>query len=508
MKNSKSIIGLLLSLVLLLGCVTPVCADEQTTDPSETVNQTEATQATQQETQTQPTSAGQTLPGKEMVANAPVLKGCSTLDAQVPLRSEAVLKTAEAALLYEVNGDTIVYGLNMDMKMSPGSLVKIMTMLVALENIDPSETVTVTDADMEAIPEDSNNMGVKLGEELTYEQLFYGMILFSGNDTAVVIARHVSGSEEEFVKEMNKRAKELGCKETNFTNVHGIYDENQYTTARDLAKIMKRSIEFELFNTVMGAEKYEMDPTNEEPDGRTLFTRNYMVSQLINENYYDYRVTGGKTSADPSDKRSMVATAEDNGLKYIAVVIGTKPVFDSDGWSIKDFNEFVEMKQMLDIGFDGYVVKQVLFDGQILTQYTVPNGTNSVAVGPDRSVVTVIQQGVSLSDLTITYEKNATGTLTAPVEKGERLDAMQVWYGSVCLGEAVLYAMNSSDVRPTVEENAGGMGQGFSIGLTVFGILIGAVVLFAASLYIMRFVRIGMARKRSRRRRNSRKRSR
>ncbi len=131
-----------------------------------------------------------------------------------------------------------------------------------------------------------------------------------------------------------------------------------------------------------------------------------------------------------------------------------------------------------------------------------------MAVGPDRSVVTVIQQGVSLSDLTITYEKNATGTLTAPVEKGERLDAMQVWYGSVCLGEAVLYAMNSSDVRPTVEENAGGMGQGFSIGLTVFGILIGAVVLFAASLYIMRFVRIGMARKRSRRRRNSRKRSR
>lgn len=506
MKNKKSILSFLLSLILLLGCIAPVYADEQAAETTESDNQTETVQETVQETQVSPPE-GQ-APSGQMVANAPVVKGCSTLDAQVPLRREAVLKTAEAALLYEVNSDTIVYGFNMDMKMSPGSLVKIMTMLVALENIDPSETITVTEADLEAIPEDSNNMGVKLGEEFTYEQLFYGMILFSGNDTAVVVARHVSGSEEEFVKEMNKRAKELGCKETNFTNVHGIHDENQYTTARDLAKIMKRAIEFELFNTVMGAEKFEIDPTNKEPDGRILFTRNYMVSVLSNENYYDYRVTGGKTSSDPSDKRSMVATAEDNGLEYIAVVIGTKPVYDDDGWSIKDFNEFVEMKQMLDIGFDGYVVRQVLFDGQILTQYTVPNGMNSVAVGPDRSVVTVIPQGVALSDLTVTYEKNATGTLTAPVEKGERLDVMQVWYGSVCLGEAVLYAMNSSEVRPSVEENAGGMGQGFSIGLIVFGVLIGAVILFAASLYIVRFVRISMARKRSRRRRNGRRRSR
>ena len=146
---------------------------------------------------------------------------------------------AKAALLIDLNTNRVVYEQDADERVYPASLTKIMTCLIALENGNLSDVVTVSESALADLDEDSSVAGLVVGEQMTLENLLYCMMVVSGNDACNVIAEHVAGSVTDFVRMMNQRAYELGCTNTHFNNPHGLHDESHYTTARDLAIITR-----------------------------------------------------------------------------------------------------------------------------------------------------------------------------------------------------------------------------------------------------------------------------
>ena len=435
-----------------------------------------------------------------------VTSGCHSIEARVPLwGSERLLDTAAAAILYELNSDTMVYAWNPDIQVHPASLVKIMTCLLALENADLSDSVTVTSNAAAALPK-GTTMNFVVGEVWTLEQMLYCMMVGGYNDASVIIAEHVAGSQKAFVRMMNERAAEIGCVGTVFTNATGFHDDKQVSTARDLVKILQEALKNEHFMDFFSATIFRL-PENELHAARYMETPNYMMTYTITQEYYDVRVTGGRTGVTEARERCLIVTAESKGLHYIAIVMCAKATYDDDG-NIVRFGSYEEVKQLLNKGFSNHRVTQVLSDEQILTQYPVASGENSVAVGPSETFFTVLPTDIISTELSYRYQ--STPALTAPVETGEYINSVQVWYGNVCVAQSPILTKNSSAVI-TVADQSGNIektGEGFKIFLRLLAIL-GVMVLFAfLILLILRVIRKVQLQAQHRRRRRNRRRSR
>lgn len=377
--------------------------------------------------------------------DASVTDGCHTLDAQKGILGERqLIRNSTAAFLYEYTSDTLMYSWNGDMQISPASLVKIMTALIAVQKGNLSDTVTVNAESFSSLPHDAALTSPALadGEVLTLEDLLNCMMIGSANDAAIAIAEHISGTQAAFVDEMNRYAQELGCTNTNFTNVHGIHDSAQYSTARDIARILDEAVNYDEFMKVFGAIYYTVPETNIEDEIRLLTTGNFLLTQDEMETYYDGRVTGGRTGADINDDRCIATTATKDGLNMICIIIGAKMVYEEDGYTVTSFGGFPETSDLLDYGFDGYKSVQILHEGQILKQLDVENGDCDLTIGSRTAVSTVIPSNVYLEDLNFAYS-DTSNLHTAPIEKGQYVSTVRITYGNLCLAEADLYAMNS-----------------------------------------------------------------
>ena len=182
--------------------------------------------------------------------NVSSMNGCHGFDANVTyLGNGKITDNIGAALLYEVNSDTLMYTHNPDAMMYPSSLVKILTALIAVEKGNLDDVVVASQEVLGTIPYYAASAELKPGEKLTLSDLLYCMMVGSANDAAAVIATHISGNQAQFVQDMNNYAKALGCTGTNFVNVHGLHDENQYTTARDMGRILTAAVENDVFLT-------------------------------------------------------------------------------------------------------------------------------------------------------------------------------------------------------------------------------------------------------------------
>lgn len=165
---------------------------------------------------------------------------------------------AGAAGLFDLNAQEVLYGNDIHDKMYPASITKIMTALVFLENYygDYSDMVTITDC-VRINESGAQLCGYKEGDSVSVEQLFYGLLVYSGNDAANMIAEYTSGSVEEFVEQMNQRAVEIGATNTHFVNPHGLNDEEHYTTVYDLYLIFNKVMQYDKFREVINAKNYE-----------------------------------------------------------------------------------------------------------------------------------------------------------------------------------------------------------------------------------------------------------
>lgn len=479
-------LSLVLSVCILLSTGNPLCL---------------ATQAEQSTTAELPDIAIDTYD-----TNASIVNGCHSLDAQMPLcGSGRMLETAGAAVLYEMGSDTLMYAWNADAPMYPASLVKIMTALLAVEKGTLSDVITVTANALGALPANTSTTDLEVGETVTLEQLLYCLMVGSSNDAAVVIAEYIAGSQQTFLDMMNQRAAELGCTATNFTNPHGLHDDAQVTTARDMAKILTEAAKNEQFMLFFAPTKYTMPATNLS-EAREISSTNYMM-MADKSLYYDSRVTGGRTGITTDRERCLAVTAAGNGLSYVSVVLGAVPTFEEDNYTVTRFGSYEETKQLLEMGFDGYALTQVLSNQQVMAQYPVANGCNSVAAVPAESVSAVLPAGITYDELSVRYQQTI-GNLTAPVTAGEELTAVQVWYGNVCVAQSPVIAMNAAAVRTFVAVSDVGDNNGFKMFLSVLAVILGVIIGLAGILYITQFVRRTIARAQHRRRRKERRRGR
>lgn len=392
--------------------------------------------------------------------------------------NESYRGTAEAVVLYECNTDTLVYAHQPDKRVNPTGIVKVLTALIALEEGNLDDVVTVHRATLNSVGVGVVSAQLQAGEEMTLRDLLYCIMVASANDACTVVAEHIAGSQTAFVEKMNARAATLGCVNTHFTNVHGLKDEKQYSTARDLAIITMEALRNQEFTHMFGVVSYTVPATNKSA-ARSLTTTNYMMNP--NSSYYDARVTGGKPAAATTKDRSLVCTAQAEGSRYLCVVMSAQAKVS--GSSVTSFTNFKEASKLLDMGFEGYAVQQVLGTGQSFGLYPVEGGENHVVVGTEEDVFALLPIGFDSEKLQFEDVMDA-GALTAPVAAGQTVGTLKISYNGVLIGTANLQACHAVAVRGTVIQNADKSGE--KRGLLSFGsiaLCVGSAVVLTVALY-------------------------
>lgn len=237
--------------------------------------------------------------------------------------------SAGQAILIDGKTGKVLYEKNPDARAYPASTTKIMTALLVLETLEKYDSpldqkVTVPD---EAVGVEGSSLYLKKGEEIYLEDLLYGMMLHSGNDAAVALSIIGAGNEDAFVKRMNERAVELHCKNTNFLNPNGLYDDNHYTTARDMSIIAREAMSHKEFRTIVGTRSWDADRKNNTFEH--FYNKNKTVRQFKGGN-------GIKIGFTKASGRTLVASSERGGKELICVVMRA-PNWFNDAYTLMEY---------------------------------------------------------------------------------------------------------------------------------------------------------------------------
>lgn len=233
---------------------------------------------------------------------------------------------AESAVVIEASTGTILYNKDMDQVNYPASITKIMTALLTVENCAMDEVVTYSYYATHSIEAGSSSIGTTEGEELTVEESLYALLLMSANECGNGLAEHIAGSVEAFADMMNAKAAELGCTNTHFVNPHGLPDDNHYTTAHDMALILKAALQNEHFVRIAGTAKYNMRATNKDDEITYMTNHHYMIAPYRGvTRYLDDTVIAGKTGYTDLAMGTLVTAAERNGMTLLVVTMHTRP---------------------------------------------------------------------------------------------------------------------------------------------------------------------------------------
>jgi len=267
------------------------------------------------------------------------------------------VETVSSAVYFE-NLDTgaVVYEKSADTRMYPASTTKIMTYVVVADHVSDLDgtMVDIKEDVLTGLDPESTVMGLSdhVGEQYSIRELLYGMMLPSGNDAALVLADFVGSGIPGFVEMMNSKAAELGCKDTHFVNPHGLHDPNHYTTARDMAAIAKYARTLPGFMEITNTLSYTPSRFTQP-----ITNTNYMLSSTEQGGKYYYSYTKGiKTGYTPQAGECLVASASDENLDIISVVLGGKPGAGQ---------RFSDSKKLLTYVYDHYTY-------QLLADKTVP----------------------------------------------------------------------------------------------------------------------------------------
>jgi D-alanyl-D-alanine carboxypeptidase len=224
----------------------------------------------------------------------------------------------KAFVLYDAQSGMFLLGKSQDTPMPPASITKVMTVLLAMEKLKMEDTITITRDMYKTIPNDYMRLGLTEGEVITVEEALYACLLISANDAAMALAFKMGGSVEGFAEMMNARAKELGCKNTHFTNPYGLADKEHLTTAHDMALITAEALEHKTYTQISTTKHYQMKATNLHAEERGLSNINPFVSSATYS--YEYYI-GGKTGFTNLSGYTIVAGARKENRTLIAVIL-------------------------------------------------------------------------------------------------------------------------------------------------------------------------------------------
>ncbi|MGE4484510.1 MAG: D-alanyl-D-alanine carboxypeptidase family protein [Oscillospiraceae bacterium] len=350
---------------------------------------------------------------------------------------------ANAAVLAEAATGNILYAKNENAVIAPAGMVKIITALLAVEAYENGDTaltdiVTVSDKAYNGLTAGSSSQVLEVGEEVSFEDLLYCILISSSNEACNAMAEYISGDISAFVSLMNTRAAELGCTSTHFTNTHGLPDDDQYTTANDIYLITEEAVKHPLFTEASKAVTYTMPSTNKS-EARTLKTANKLL--IENNKYYYKYATGTKTGYTDSAGYCVVASAEKDGVYLISVVMGAESIIDTDGSTL--VKSYSETKRLLDWAFSSFGYRTILDTTMLVKEIPVSmgDGTDSVVLRPMTPVTAFLDNDIDTADFTFAIKLYSEGEeLTAPVKAGDILGEVTVSLDGRIYGTSKLVA--------------------------------------------------------------------
>ncbi|NLO89702.1 MAG: D-alanyl-D-alanine carboxypeptidase [Clostridia bacterium] len=301
---------------------------------------------------------------------------------------------AEGAVLMDAESGRVLWAKNPHKRLFPASTTKILTAVLALEEGELDSTVVVS---KEASETGGSSIWLEEGERMTLEDLLYAVLLSSANDAAAAVAEHIGGTQENFVRMMNEKAKAIGAKETHFANPHGLHDEQHYTTAYDLALIARYAMTNSEFERIVATKK-KVIPWAGHEWSRLCINKN----NLIRNPELFPGADGIKTGYTTPAGHCLVASATRNGMRLIAVVLDAP-------------SATAEAVSLLDYGFKNYSKKTLVTKGEILGSFKI-KGYGRVNLVASQSMGAALREGEKDKVEAVVY---APEKVNHPVKKGD-----------------------------------------------------------------------------------------
>lgn len=389
---------------------------------------------------------------------------CFAADAQQAV-GEPELASAESALLGDMGSGRVLFSMNAYSRREPASLTKIMTLLLAVEAIEDG---SVSESDMvkagadckTGIENDSSTAGINMGEVMSLKDLLHCAALISANEACNIIASHVSGSLDAFVESMNRRAEELGCSGTHFTNTHGMPDSEHYTTARDLFLISCEAMKHPLFAELVSCTEYTTAETNDHA-ARELKSSNALIcgNSVYTDKYLYDGAVGIKTGHTENAGYCLVGAVQKNGVNVISIILGA----DADREN-REFDSFADSVRLLDWCFENFSYRSIVKAGSAEAKQPVCiNGkTGELALLCGGDINALAANGLDVTALEKTVKLDAQ-SLTQLPEEGAQLGTVSfsdpddgTVYGTVPLvaGSEVVYDEPEAAPEPDADRKA------------------------------------------------------
>ncbi|MDZ5722100.1 D-alanyl-D-alanine carboxypeptidase family protein, partial [Bacillus sp. SXabc123] len=346
----------------------------------------------------------------------------SALAKQDGKRTSELAHEAKSAVLIERDTGKVLYNKNSNERLAPASMTKIMTMLLIMEALDEGK---IKMSDKVRTSEHAASMGgsqifLEPGEEMTVEEMLKGIAIASGNDASVAMAEFISGSEEEFVRKMNKKAKELGLKNTSFKNPTGLTEEGHYSSAYDMAIMAKELLKYESITKFTGT--YE-DYLRENTDKKFWLVN---TNRLIK--FYP-GVDGVKTGYTGEAKYCLTASAKKGNMRAIAVVFGAS--------TPKDRN--AQVTKMLDFAFSQYETHPLYKRNETVAKVKVKKGKQKfVELTTSEPISILTKKGEDMKN--VKKEIKMNDNVSAPIQKGQELGTLVLKKDGEVLAESPVAA--------------------------------------------------------------------
>lgn len=323
--------------------------------------------------------------------------------------------SSKNAILYNMDSGEVLYEKDADEKVSIASLTKIMTALVSIENIkDLDSHVVLTTDDFKGLVEaNAVTAGFTKGEVVTYRDLLYGLLLPSGADAAKALARNIAGSEENFIKMMNEKVGEMNLKNTHFSTVIGLDDDNNYSTAREVALIFKEALKNEDLKTIITTKEYTSS------DGKVKFHSTIQSNAKKFEIDVPY-ILGGKTGTTTDAGLCLATIAKENDVNYMLVTLGA--LYDK-----KAPHNIEDAQTIYDYFIENYGNHIIVDKETPFTEINVKYGSEkTLKLYPTKNITKYLENDYDKNDIKYVYDGREE--ITAFTKKGEKLGTLEIYY--------------------------------------------------------------------------------
>lgn len=312
---------------------------------------------------------------------------------------------SKGAVLMDASTGKMLYGKNENEKLYPASTTKILTAILAIENCKLDEKIKASYDAVTSIPAGYSNAAIQPDEILTCQELLDMFLIHSANEIGIIFAEHISGNTENFATLMNKKASELGCKNTHFTNPSGIHDVEHYSTAYDMALIAKYCMKNQTFRNIVSKVTCTIEPT-EKYEKRFFRNTNDLIDP--SSKYYYESAIGTKTGYTSQAKHCLISGSLKNNFELISVVLGA----DSSA------ERYSDTTSLFEYGYNNYKVQKIADKNTVIDKIVIENATKdteNLSLLLENDIIGVIPSNINLTDLD--YSVHLNETISAPISE-------------------------------------------------------------------------------------------